>query len=353
MEIYSKLSRIASLLPTLCVIVFSINSSEAKGKSVYAIPQHWGNAKLNVYDIMEDSHEGQLEYRASYNLKYAGAGDVTIDTTSNTLFVTFENRRVIELIDARTFLSQQTVEAPSASNLAGIVVDQIDPNTTRVYTVDRGTNKLFVYDWDASDKSLTLVPPDPNMGNDYVELQSADPNFVTSVWAGGLAFDTQTKTLYVSQFLGSGSSLYYTPYVHAFDRDNNWEPARLIDLGEHNGEENYAVDIDVDADNGFLYAGGYNYADNSHNNLIRFDLEQEDPNATDYGGHVQDIGAGVIGLAVSPGTRFVYMTTYNNLLEAWDTNRPLVGGWDQINAESIAPGRVCVLPMLITFPPSV
>ncbi len=188
-----------------------------------------------------------------------------------------------------------------------------------------------------------MVPPDPNTGNDYVELQSADPNFVTSVSAGGLAFDTQTETLYVSQFWGSGTSLYYTPYVHAFDRDNNWDPVRLIDLGEHNGQENYAVDIDVDADNGFLYAGGYNYAGNSHNNLIRFDLEQDDPNATDYGGHVQDIGAGVIGLAVSPGTRFVYMTTYNNLLEAWDTNIPFVGGWYRIDAETTDAGAgVCV-----------
>ncbi len=77
-----------------------------KADSVYAIPKHWGAAELNVYDILEGNDAGQLKYRATYNLKYPGAGDVTIDTQSNLLFVTFEFEKRIELINARTFLDK-------------------------------------------------------------------------------------------------------------------------------------------------------------------------------------------------------------------------------------------------------
>jgi len=48
----------------------------------------------------------------------------------------------------------------------------------------------------------------------------------------------------------------------------------------------------LDSANGWLYAGGYA----SHQNLIRFDLQEDDPCAPGYGGHIQPIGAGVIGL---------------------------------------------------------
>jgi|GEM_PF-3957697 len=260
-----------------------------------------------------------------------------IDSDSGILFVTFETffgTPVIELVNARTMTSAGNVEAESASNLAGIILDYLDPNTVHLYTVDRGTNKLFVYDWDAQEKELELITFN---GQDYYELEPKDPNMVSQVKAGGLAFDPETATLYVSQFWGGGGGFHYSQYVHAFERDPNgsyFYPRRTIDLGE----DNYAVDIDVDSENGWLYAGGFNYDENSHNNLIRFDLEEENPEA-----ETEDIGAGVIGLAVCQGTSYVYMTTYNYKLEAWDTDLPWGMGWGQIDAEDIVAGAgVCV-----------
>ena len=129
----------------LCAIPTSIEAA-----SVYAIPKHTGKT-VNVYDIQEGAQEGQLEYRAMYNLKYDGGADVIIDTRSSILFVTFENRNQIELINARTFLSEGETVAQGASDLAGLELDYVDPDTTLLYTVDRGTNKLFVYDWDAEE----------------------------------------------------------------------------------------------------------------------------------------------------------------------------------------------------------
>ncbi len=275
--------------------------------SVYAIPDHWGplQATLNVYDILEGYDIGKINYRATYQLKFGGAGDVTIDIQSDILFITFEFQDQIQLVNARTFLSEGLVTAEGLDidtpGLAGIVLDYADPNTVCLYTIERGTDHLFVYDWDAGNKELTLLPPngyfDPNDPDDpnfpaFHTLLSEDPddpddpNDLGPITAYGLALNDDGR-LYVSQ---------YSRIVHAFDTTDDFRHVRMIDLGQHDGQNNIAMDIDVDSDNGWLYAGGYN----SHDNLIRFDLN--DPN----GIHVQDdIGAGVIGLAVSPGTRFL------------------------------------------------
>jgi len=134
----------------LFIVLLCDIPTRVEARSVYAIPQHAGSS-LNVYDVLEGIQEGQLEYRATYSLKYASAADVVIDTRSDILFVTFENWNKIELINARTFLSEGEVTADDASDLAGLELAYIDPNTTLLYTVDRGTNKLFVYDWDADE----------------------------------------------------------------------------------------------------------------------------------------------------------------------------------------------------------
>ena len=136
---------ISSLIIFLCSFPTSVQA-----RSVYAIPQHTGST-VNVYDVQEGAQEGQLEYRATYKLLHGGACDVNIDIQSNILFLTFENQDEIQLVNARIFLSEGTVRASGASDLAGLVLDYVDPDTTLLYTVDRGTNKLFVYDWDAEE----------------------------------------------------------------------------------------------------------------------------------------------------------------------------------------------------------
>jgi hypothetical protein len=48
--------------------------------------------------------------------------------------------------------------APGAENLAGIVYDE---TKDLLYTVDRGTDKLYVYTWDAGTGKLHLSPGAP------------------------------------------------------------------------------------------------------------------------------------------------------------------------------------------------
>ena len=315
----------------------------AKGQAVYAIPEHWpfsGNCRVNVYEILNGQQKGQLEYQEDFYLSKPGAGDITIDLSSNILFITFEGSNVIELVNARTMLTEDTVVAYGASNLAGLVLDYIDSNTTRFYTISRGTGHLFCYDWDAENKKLTLITPEPNVGDPWHVLLVSDPNLVPEgVKGGGLAMDSEAGILYVSQFSGSAGAFIYSQYVHTFDRNNNWKPLRTINLGDNNE----AVAIDGDWQKGCLYAGGFNYpygAYPSHDNLIRYDLN--DPNGT----QLKDIGAGVIGVAVDPNNPdFVYLTTYNNQIEAWNVSDPCSFYWQKIDYEAdgvSGPAGICV-----------
>ena len=98
-------SRKIYFILTACICSVLAFDENVRGDSVYAIPQHWGAAKLNAYEILENVEAGKLEYRATYDLLRSGAGDVCIDTKSNILFVTFEGWEYVQLINARTFLN--------------------------------------------------------------------------------------------------------------------------------------------------------------------------------------------------------------------------------------------------------
>jgi len=218
------------------------------------IPKLW-----DVNDILEGREEGQLEYRATYSLEYSGAADVTIDTQSNTLFLTFENEDEIQLVNARTFLSEGTVTAYGASDLTGVVLHQVNPNTTLLYTVDRGKNKLFVYNWDAEAKELTLLPYSPSQ--DWYTLLPQDPESDPNVTAWGLCFDPFSDRLYVSQY--SNIVYAYDPNISASDPHDRFRCTRKIDLGSGNT----AMDIDVDSANG-CHKRIEDYAGQSRGNFV-------------------------------------------------------------------------------------
>ena len=236
------------------VVVFLSIQSMSQAKTVYAIPSH-SEGVLNAYTILDDP-VGQVEYRDYYDISLVTPVDVTVDVDSDILFITAENRNDVELINARTFRKIDLVKAHEATNLAGIVLDYIDPNTTRLYTVNRGYSHLFVYDWDAASRDLTLIKPDPNdpanpkygEETDYFLL---DANDVNCTGAYGLALDDVNNRLYVT---------YNNSTVHYFDTRS--------DYFDHLGEvelERSAMDVDIDTTNNYLYTGGYN----THNYLVK------------------------------------------------------------------------------------
>jgi len=171
------------------------------------------------------------------------------------------------------------VTAPGASDLAGIVFDD---TRQKLYVVDRGTKNLFVYSWDAQREELS---PD-----------GTNPKTLTGLgsWgAHGVALDTANGLLYVSDF---------TAAVHYYDTDD-WAHIGSVNVGEA------AVDIDIDSQGRYLYAGGYRY----HQSLVKVDL-------TSGIAQSYEAQADVIGLAVDPDSGLVYATTSENDIRVYDAS---------------------------------
>ncbi|MCK5269295.1 MAG: right-handed parallel beta-helix repeat-containing protein [Sedimentisphaerales bacterium] len=219
------------------------------------------------------------------------------------MFVTYETFSpddvVIELINAKTMTNEGPVSAPGASNLAGL---SYDADRNLLYVVDRNSNHLFVYLWDASAKTLTL------QGGTYKELDYGG--------AMGLAFDDTTDFLYVT----NASNI-----VHYYDAsDGNWSHIGSIDVGR------IAYDVDVDPCSNVLYTGGYA----AHTYLVKTDLTA--PNNSEE----LNIGAGLIGLAVDRDSGLLYATTYHNQLRVYNCQD---SPFTLTDSEGIAAGAgVCV-----------
>ena len=249
----------------------------ALAKSVYVIAgiNSYPNTPIRAYNINPD---GTLTYQAEYGVPaYAGgAVGLAIDTASETLFVTYEVSNVIQLVDARTMTGIGSVTAPGAYDLAGIVMDE---KKNLLYTVDRYSSNLYVYRWDATTKTLTLVaqPTLENLGG---------------YGAFGIGLDKANNHLYVANFTN----------VLNYYRTNNWALAGSITVA------GTAVNVAVDEKNGFVYSGagmvGYGPG---HEYLDQYNQKTGTTNRV-----FLDSGAGVLGLGVDNNTGNVFCTTGSN-----------------------------------------
>ncbi len=236
-------------------------------KSVYVIADlnAGGAIPVHSYDIQGN----QIVFQASYGIpNYAGgAVGLGIDTDSKTLFATYEFSNIIQLLDATTMTSLGSTTAPGASNLAGIVVDQ---DLQKVYTIDRYTNKLYIYSWDATTKVLSL------------DQQLFLPG-VTKAF--GLALDEINDLLYVANY---NNVIYYFS-TSDFTTANTITVARSV------------IGIAVDGTRGYIYYGA-GWAGNYY--LGQYDLNSNTENSVYLGSSV-----GVMGVAVDPATGYIYCST--------------------------------------------
>ena len=98
----------------------SVGIRSLDAKSVYSITDHHAST-LRAYKIVGD----QLEYQADVNVThYAyGAVGLALAPDSEIMFVTYEGSNIIEMLNARTMISEENpLTVPGASNLAGIAV---------------------------------------------------------------------------------------------------------------------------------------------------------------------------------------------------------------------------------------
>jgi parallel beta-helix repeat protein len=259
-----------ALLWVLTFFVLVTNfTQKAQAKSVYAIINHPSDI-IGSYKIQGT----QIEYQTQIQAPQHGyrAIDLGIDSDAYCIFVTYESSNIIEIMNAKSLENEGSVLAIGASNLAGIVFDDAK---SKLYTVDRQTDHLFVYLWNATTKTLTPDGTNPKILTDIYE-----PGW----WgAYGIALDTIENHLYVSN---------RTNIVHYYKTDD-WSHVGYVDVGQT------AVDVDIDSDRGYLYAGGYV----EHTFLLKLNLSTGIAESN-------NIGVGVIGLGVDPDTGLVYTTTF-------------------------------------------
>jgi len=271
-----RIGRIRLLEVVISYLLIAGFAQTTQAKSVYAIIDHVNNM-LGAYGIQGN----QIEYETQHQIPEHGSRsiDLAIDSENAYIFVTYEQSNIIEIVNAKSMTNEGSVTAPGASDLAGMVFDQ---TKRKLYAVDRETYNLFVYLWDARPKRLT-----PNGVNPKILSQ------LGGLGAYGAALDTANNHLYVTNS---------TSTVHYYDT-SDWTHVGSVDVGET------AIDVDIYADGGYLYVGGYR----AHDYLVKVDLSTGIPQS-------YDVGAGVIGLAVDPDSSYIYTTTYHNQLRVYDAS---------------------------------
>ena len=280
MALTEKRRRILGIFAVSLAVVVIVMAGPASAKSLYVIAdinaeQYPHDIPINAYDIQPAPIYLVYQTKNYIPDRNGGAVGLTIDTDSGYLFVTFEFSGVIDLIDGTTMARVGQVTAPGATNLAGIVVDQ---DKQKVYTVDRRTNHLYIYSWDASTKTLTL---EPGPAHDYHELPSCS-------WAYGIALDEVNDLLYVGD--DTTSVKYYST--------NDWTTLAGQFTVSHD-----ATGIAIDVTNQLVYTGSGGPSGGTL--LSKYDLSAITESTL-------NVGSTVLGVAVDPATGLVYITTYGS-----------------------------------------
>jgi len=180
------------LAAIFCIYPF-LFADQVLSKSLYVI----GDINRKPTPVLSyDIQDANLVYQSTHDIPSlaGGAVGITIDTDSSTLFITYEFSNTIQLVDANSMTSLGTTTAPGAYDLAGIVVDQ---GKSQVYTVDRNTNNLYVYSWNAWSNTLTLIS-----GASF-QLNQLGRAF-------GIALDESNQTLFVADYDGNTVKMYNT-----------------------------------------------------------------------------------------------------------------------------------------------
>jgi len=291
-------SRNISLRWSLCFLLICIFAQMSLAeKTLFSIDSHSSPVAVRAYEI-----EGNVikdPVTISEDLFGYGPVGAAVSEKLGLLFVTYEAADIVPVFRCRTLLKVTDVDT-NVNNLAGIAADD---SKDKIYILQRNTQRLYVYTWNETNKTLDFESQEILVG-------------LPSPYTGtGIALD--------------GEYLYVTDTsdtVRCFDT-TNWEHQADRDITLPQGNNAWAIAIYHHYnlfDIRYGYFGGYI----SHNNLIRVDMD--DPNDYTIVTPSQASGEGVNGLAVDPNTGLVYASiddgsnrvfdTYLNELYSIDTN---------------------------------
>jgi len=279
--------KIALIYLSTLFITFISLAGTTQAKSLYVIIDR--SSTIRAYKIIGEKIEKQIDVK---NLDdHGGAVGLALDPDSATMFVTYENSNIIEMVNAKTM--QQIKSIPVSDELAGIVYDQ---ERQKLYATSRDDDKLYVYLWDSINQTLTLE-----------DETHKTLNQISQNGAFGIALDETDRILYVTDL--TNSVKYYDA------NDPNFAYLGSIEITvDSDDRESVGIDFYRDQQgNKHLYAGAWMH-DTYHNYLVRTDINDvSNPVSTQH-----DVGAGVIGIAVDQATGYVYVTTSNNPIEIYD-----------------------------------
>ena len=292
-------------------ILITAVTETATAKSLYVIADigQPGNDKPTPVQAYHIEADGSLTFQAEYIIPriMLGAVGIAIDTDNEFLFITYEASDEIQLVDARTMMGEGTTMAPDARDLAGVVYDH---DKSLLYCVNRRGYRVYAYNWDPENKTLTHKPGSP------FTLRGAT--------AYGIALNEVDDLLYVAN--GTNKVTVY--------RTSDWGLVDTITLNR------VAISVAVGVVRGFLYTGG-GFVGNQY--LTQYHLAT----GTVKEVQVEPDDAGVMGLGVDPATGYVYLTTGvnnepggDNLL-VFDTNLTQIGMTPKIGNPTglVVPGR--------------
>jgi len=295
-----------------------IGNASASPKSMYLIADHHTRA----FDAWEIKPDGTVEYQATYNLAHAkDPAGISMDEDSATLFVTTEfspwgETVTVEIVDATTMTPIGYVDA-GVDNIAGIDVDQVNDI---VFAVKRNTNRLYVFDWDNTTRTLTLRSGYPkSLGNCSNAFGIALDEFRDTLWVAD-SDERVVRAYDVSSCLSSGVW-----------NENTSKTIR--------GLSHQPVDVAVDRVRGYVYtvsmsAYAYNMPSGTGSRILsKYDLATR----TETTGTLTSQG---VGVAVDEVTGYVYVTIspygqwYPRVgLEVWDTSTT---PWTQIQTAQVS-----------------
>ncbi len=258
------------LLGCLFLVMAAAGPTMVQARSAYVIAEITNSAEplpVLAYDIGLD---GSLTFQTRQPIPFrdGGAVGMAVDWESGYLFVTYEFGDAMEILDARTMADVGWAVAPEAENLAGVVYDE---TKDLLYAADRGTEKLYVYTWDASTGRLQLYPGAP------FALKGSS--------AYGIDLDEARGLLYAAS--GDRTICVY--------ETSNWSLVRKIQL------DRPAISIALDLNNELLYTGAGYLRDSF---LNQYNMVTGQSKAVQV-----DAEAGVMGIAVDPVSSLVYVTT--------------------------------------------
>ena len=286
-----KIKVILSYITILCLLVPAISGIVIADKSLYLVSDHHADpTSINAYNIPSAGHP--LTFQSTYFVNSLGIGASGLAMYNDPngdgqfddalIYVTYEHSGGIEVFRAKDLAYVNTIST-GALDLAGIVVDQAKE---RIYTVDRYTTNLYVYD-----------------ANNFAPIGTL-PIMLNTSNAIGLAIDEDNDFLFVTDV---------TSNVHYYDT------ATWILAGTVPTLSTSAIGVAFDNVSNILYTGGAFGGDLL---LASYDINTAIASSIDMEIATGIPGCGAMGLAVDIETGLLYVTTgyMGDDLRVYDSN---------------------------------